>query len=35
MFGRGVIVPCAMRSRMRPETVGCVALIGWSGFCSP
>ena len=35
MFGFGVIVPCAMRSRIRPETVGCASPNWWSGLGRP
>ena len=35
MFGFGAIVPWAMRSRMRPETVGWDSPNLWSGLGSP
>ena len=35
MFGFGVIAPCWMRSRMRPETVGWAWPKRWSGLGRP
>ena len=35
MLGFGAIVPCAMRSSTRPETVGWASPNLWSGAGSP
>ncbi len=35
MFGLGVTMPWPMRSRMRPETVGCAEPKWWSGLGRP